>query len=282
MQPFGKPMFAGIPQFAPGGHTMVGNEPVLNPNSPLLFGGPTMPQPGMRPNGGIPGANTIPDASRFVPPAPPGIGQNAAQAALNQNPAAPPAAPQTAMAPSFAQPGIGEMFASKAYQDAMGWNGMNGKPKPRRNDQPLVAYASEKSPAVASEGAPATQAAQPQREYSDSVYGATQNYHDNQGAGRQAQPSVPGSGVGAFVGNNGLQLFKDADVQSNWQGPVLPHENTGKHVGYIEGSAAHHDAMQSQAGGGIGQPGSPMAALSGGGVDPSSMASMFLKMFGAG
>lgn len=51
-------------------------------------------------------------------------------------------------------------------------------------------------------------------------------------------PGKPGDGVRSFVNNGGLQVFKAAAVNNDVQGPVLPHENTGRHVGYVEGSPA--------------------------------------------
>ncbi|MBB4039105.1 hypothetical protein GGR34_000740 [Microvirga flocculans] len=50
----------------------------------------------------------------------------------------------------------------------------------------------------------------------------------------------PGSGLLAFLNSGAMPVFKASEVgPTDWQGPVLPHENTGKRVGVVEGSVAH-------------------------------------------
>jgi len=58
------------------------------------------------------------------------------------------------------------------------------------------------------------------------------------GSGGSGNPP-PGSGLTAFLNSGAMPRFKAADVgPSDWQGPVLPHANTGKQVGVVEGSMA--------------------------------------------
>lgn len=183
-----------------------------------MTNGPTMPQPGLMPIGGIPGSNTIPDASRFVPPGLPGLSMDQAQAALNTTPP-----------------------ATSDYHTAVNQGGFQAPPMPpRRPVSPglVTPMKPHTTPQIeyASLGAQAAPQVAPQKTYSDSVYGATQNYEDNFGKGSS---SNPGDGIRRFVGNGGLQTFKAADVgSSDFQGPVLPHAMTGQKVGTVEGSPA--------------------------------------------
>lgn len=66
-------------------------------------------------------------------------------------------------------------------------------------------------------------------------------YASGSGGGVSTQNPPPGSGLMAFLNSGAVPVFKQADVgPSDWQGPVLPHENTGKRVGVVEGSVAHN------------------------------------------
>lgn len=181
-----------------------------------MTNGPTMPQPGLMPIGGIPGSNTIPDASRFVPPGLPGLSMDQAQAALNS--------PQ----PS----------ATSQFQQAVGGGGLQPPRRPVAAAPSPLVTGIDHSPSYMGLQAPqAGSSFSPPKTYSDSVYGALDNYNDTHGGG--GSKMGPGDGLKAFTNNGGLQTFKAADVgPADWQGPVLPHENTGKRVGAVEGSVA--------------------------------------------
>lgn len=58
-------------------------------------------------------------------------------------------------------------------------------------------------------------------------------------ASMNSKPSKPGEGLLSFMGSGAVPVFKQSDLTPpDFQGPVLPHENTGKRVGVLEGSPA--------------------------------------------